>query len=134
MRFVFTKYLFEHHVLHLQSREEAAHLELQKSLKTQAAQHTQRESLSHVRSQTQPSSDATSTGTLTVLTAAALHTLEMKLADSIAAADAAQEARGLSDEAAEGLKRENAHLCACLATAQREAADARASAASAGMI
>lgn len=69
-----------------------------------------------------------------MLTAAALHTLEMKLADSIAAADAAQEARGLSDEAAEGLKRENAHLCACLATAQREAADARASAASAGMI
>lgn len=70
---------------------------------------------------------------MTVLTTDALHALELKLLDATATADAAQEARGSADEAAEGFKRENAHLCACLATAQREAADARAAAASAGM-
>lgn len=118
----------------MQVREEASHLELQKNLEQQTAQHTQHTGLSHTASQIQPSTQSTlSAATMTVLTSEAVHALEVKLADAIAAADAAQEARGTSAEAAEGVKRENAHLCTCLATAQREAADARASAASAGM-
>lgn len=70
---------------------------------------------------------------MTVLTCDAILALEGSLADAIAAADAAQQAKGSADEAAGGLKRENAHLLACLTTTQRDAADARAAAASAGM-
>jgi hypothetical protein len=70
---------------------------------------------------------------MTLLSSEEVLSLERKLAEAVAAADAAQEAKGSSDEVAAGMKRENAHLCVCLASAQREAADARASAASAGL-
>lgn len=120
--------------LYMQLREEAAHLELQKIRKQQAAEPIQFASQSENAAQTTPyeSPSHAASASMTELTAEALDALEKRLADALAAADAAQEARGASDEACAGLKRETAHLYACLATAQRDAADARASAASAG--
>jgi hypothetical protein len=117
----------------VQLREEAAHLELQKMLKEKAVQQASHKVLSHTASQTQPASQSShSATTMTLMTAQSLHTLEVKLADAIAAADLAQDASFSAHQTAESLRRENAHLKTCLGTAQREAADARASAASAG--